>query len=689
LNFALIYYTTFRLKQENVTRNYQQATFSMNQVKLICSLKKTTNQVQYRYMKQENFKNTPERETPPPFTPPPVELFADPVITAAAWPKSIVGKKEFQEQVKSRAVLNKRLDAVMTAVSRPDMSLQTAVEEKRLTEKQIADMYTSLGELLTDDRDYERIILYLPFEFLPNADWQPTSKELQRAAEKFRTAYLSAWHNLLTTLDVRANFVDGDVLDVESRTGDLPRVVKAAHLIPKLVEKGVLATTDVFALLDSSENEILTHSIADALPVLADLGLLHETELKRMKASSDSSIRAKAELIGSPATIEKKKTIGVTHASIKQNLQTAFQFADAVQYHGITGKRIAWLKQEAKRQAVETAGRNIAAAIAEQVFNEQTAATFLSAESDNASRLALVEGIRRAIEGADKAQSTTLFNRFEKTLSALWHNDVPAIQDALAKTFFRLNGLGVVDDMQLKTLGLTRPHLAGPFSENVKSLEGEMTMIHKMALASESDPELTKYIYPVALVFGSRLKGYGAKSADLDIAVLVRPDTPPNNSDRLQTLLQKNFNHEKIHGEIVEFRLQKDKNCLSVIDKESSAPSVGDSYWTHVLFGATWVGDPDAIKELREKLLTPYLYDEGKMIHGRDARGLYLEELERDTLQYRLMHKGYAKFYPSCGGINTPHAGEIDGQSSFWDSGYRRLATKLFASRVFLPKLKP
>ena len=638
-------------------------------------------------MKQENFKNTSEQETPSPFTPPPVELLSNLTDAIAAWPKSIVGKKEFQEQIKSRDKLNKRMDAVLDAVPRPEMSLQTAVAEKRLTEKQVADLYASFSDLLSDGHDYERIILYLPFEFLPNAAWQPTSKELQRAAEKFRTAYMSAWHNLLTTLDVRANFVDGDVLDIESRTGDLPRVAKAAHLIPKLVENGFLSTTDVFALLDSSEDEILTRSIADALPVLADWGLLPDTELKRIAASPDSYIRAKAERIVSPPMIEKKKTIDVTHASIQQNLQTAFQFADAVKYHGITAKRIAWLRQEAKRQAVEKAGHDLAAAIAEQTFNEQTATPFLSPEVANADRMALIEGIRSAIEIADKSQTQALYGKFEKTLLALWKNDPPAIHDALTKTYFRLNGLGVINDEQLKALDLTRPHLAGPFSKNLKTFEKEAKDIHKMALAVESDPEAAKRLYPVALLFGSRLKGYGAENADIDIAVFVRPGV--SDEDKLRALLPKVFNYQKFHGEIVEFWLQNDNANLKVTDKKSAAPTIGDSYWTHVLFGATWVGDPATINDLRQRLLAPYLYDEGKIIHGRDARGLYLEELERDTLQYRLMHKGYAKFFPACGGINTPHADQIDGQSVFWDSGYRRMATKLFASRVFLPKLKP
>ena len=152
-------------------------------------------------------------------------------------------------------------------------------------------------------------------------------------------------------------------------------------------------------------------------------------------------------------------------------------------------------------------------------------------------------------------------------------------------------------------------------------------------------------------------------------------------------MLKENFTHKKIRGEIVEFWLEEKENQLKIIDFTESDVTLGKSYWAHILFGAAWKGNKDIMRELREKLLAPYMYDTGKVIHERDARSLYLEEIERDTLQYRLMHKGYERFFPPCGGIHTPHSDEIDGNSMFWDSGYRQLATKLFASRVFLPKI--
>jgi predicted nucleotidyltransferase len=269
----------------------------------------------------------------------------------------------------------------------------------------------------------------------------------------------------------------------------------------------------------------------------------------------------------------------------------------------------------------------------------------------------------------------------------LWEKNTPATREALSKTFCRLNRLNIVDSKQLAELNIIIPKLAGPFSENLQNMKEEMGEIREAIASVESNPELSKLIYPVALIFGSRLKGYGSSNTDIDAAVFVKPGTAFSERGRLKQLLKETFGHEKINGELVEFWLEQKEDQLQVHDFTEGDVFLGESYWTHVLFGAAWEGNKDAMRELREKLLVPYLHNTDRIIHGLDARRLYLEEIERDTLQYRLMHKGYEKFFPPYGGIHTPNADRIDGHSMFWDSGYRQLATKLFASRVFLPKI--
>jgi len=203
-----------------------------------------------------------------------------------------------------------------------------------------------------------------------------------------------------------------------------------------------------------------------------------------------------------------------------------------------------------------------------------------------------------------------------------------------------------------------------------------MQEVRKMLIAIESNPELSRFLYPVFLVYGSRLKGYGQQKADIDLGVFVRPGISFAERKEMQALFKENFVHEKIQGEVIEFWLEEKEDV-----------KIGKEGWAHILLGASWEGDKEIIRELQKKLLISYMQDSGKEINGREAHSVYLEELERDTLQYRLMHKGYEQFYPPYGGIHTPHSDEIDGESMFWDSGYRQLATRLFINQVFLPKI--
>lgn len=62
--------------------------------------------------------------------------------------------------------------------------------------------------------------------------------------------------------------------------------------------------------------------------------------------------------------------------------------------------------------------------------------------------------------------------------------------------------------------------------------------------------------------------------------------------------------------------------------------------------------------------------------------------MEHSLIQYRLMHKGYKEKNLEQGGIDSVYKDEIDGNSMFYDSGFRRMATKIYLEKVFLPQLK-
>lgn len=625
---------------------------------------------------------------------PAIESFLDPARATEIWPANIATNETFLEQTKKRKELNKRLTDIIDSLPQPDMSLGAAINQEHITEDQLIKLYTSLSSLLESDQDYKRLILYLPFEFLPKTSWYPSGEKLQQATERFREAYLEAWRSLLSIYDVRANFVDGDVLEEEHRDGDHPRVVKAAHLVPKLVEQGLLQVKDVIIMMEESDDQILKDSIADTLPVLADLGLITKKEMDLMEKSKDQLVNNMSRIIASNMQTKEPQPEtaleNVAIASVQEKIYKEFSQIDSAEYGDITKKRKIWLKQKKKQEVIGALSKDISTVIVENKLTDEAAESFLTLEANTTSQQALTEGIRKAIESvaaADPEKASVLYARYKNILLTLWEKKDPAIRESLAKTFRRLHRLNIVDNKQLAEFNIVMPKLAGPYSENLKNMRQEMPDIQNMSALIESNPELSKFLYPVIMLYGSHLKGYGEPGADIDLGVFVKPGTSLDNRKKLQDLLKKNFTHEKIQGEIVEFWLEKKDNQLSVRNFKDSDVLLGESYWTHILFGAAWEGNKNVIRELREKLLSSYLYDSGKMIDGRDARSLYLEELERDTLQYRLMHKGYERFYPSYSGIHTPHSDEIDGDSMFWDSGYRQLATKLFVSRVFLPKI--
>ena len=127
----------------------------------------------------------------------PVESFFDSVLAADIWPKSISQNEIFMYQLKLRKELKECLDGVFDSLPRPDIPLETAIAEGYITEEQVTKLYTALSDLLADDRDYKRLILYLPFELLPNKIRHHYEKKLQQALERFGKIYIDAWKNLL------------------------------------------------------------------------------------------------------------------------------------------------------------------------------------------------------------------------------------------------------------------------------------------------------------------------------------------------------------------------------------------------------------------------------------------------------------------------------------------------------------
>lgn len=301
-----------------------------------------------------------------------IESFLNPNCAIKVWPKSVTASRVFWEQLKQRGELLDRLNNVVNCLPRQDMSFETAVKQRYIDGEQVAKLYTSLSDLLEFTPEYKRLILYLPFEFLPTKTWHPSEEILQQASDRFKQTYMKAWKNLLSTKDARANFVDGDVLEIEHRVGDLPRVVKAAHLIPKLVEKGWMEIKDILGLMEESSDETLRDSIADTLPVLSDLGLISEKEIKLMEASKDWLARNMARIIREDMKSKSKETRtipAITFSFIREKLSQEFFRIETTKYGNITEKRKKWLKQSKKQKAIEALAEITSATVVKNILS--------------------------------------------------------------------------------------------------------------------------------------------------------------------------------------------------------------------------------------------------------------------------------------------------------------------------------
>jgi len=167
-------------------------------------------------------------------------------------------------------------------------------------------------------------------------------------------------------------------------------------------------------------------------------------------------------------------------------------------------------------------------------------------------------------------------------------------------------------------------NLAGPFSSNIAAFRSELERIQTTLKPNE-----------IVLVGGSRLKGYGTSLSDLDI-----------------------FNLEELN--------------------KHSEMKIGSPHAAHVYYNTLWLGGSNV------KNLGKIAADCAMRYYEKTDRNFAIERLESDLLQYRLLHKGFAKFYGGHKSTVKKYT-EMDGDCPFYDDSYRRIATELYVKYVFIP----
>lgn len=597
------------------------------------------------------------------------------------------------------AIRNNALECLTNlygALPNPTSDLSVIFETGEIDEDRITESYTALTELFASDPCNDRLALYFPFELIPNLEKDLNIREDTKIAlEKFVTAYKASWNSLLSYSEIRADFADGDIVEIKHRTESLPQVAKAAHLIPKLVAQNVIQIDEVISILKETTDTVLQNSIADALSVLMDENLLSDEDLVRLEESQSFFVQNTARILKTYAdrthTTEDESMLGdekVFFAKIENEIANIEDHIRANKQ--MTQSRQTWLLEKEIGNTIDKYSVQLVE-LASSFDQDATPFALWATAPDTSdiSRRVVVRALCSALESEAKtnlAKAQQAFTKHTQMFEELLRAGNGDIQNEVTRALYHLRSLNVIDDRELESFGLEKPLLDAPTSEILESMRDTITEFTEASLHIKEHPELSKLIYPIIVFLGSRMKGYSRSTSDLDVAVFVRPGVQEEERRKLQTYLGEVLTETKSDGRAMEFWLTEENDTLSIRDYENPDPQRGDSTLTHPLIGA-WCGDTEAIAELYAKLMPGYVFTGDKKILGEDARALWLKGMEHDILQYRLMHKGYSNFKAAQGGIHGTHAHEIDGTSTFFDSGYRRLATKLFIERVFLPDL--
>jgi hypothetical protein len=649
-------------------------------------------------------------------TPPPTDLLLSYPVTNSPqlirlWPKQVVGNPGLIRQAMTRRELYASLAKFFDRIKDPAMDINEAITYKLIDPSDLASLYDDLADFFSIDKEHARLILYLPFELLPDrkflVDWP---ESLATASAKFIGAYRASWERLLNESDCRANFVDGDVLEFEPGELLLPNVRKAAHLIPEMIRKGLISVADIVQILNKTEDLVLIYSILEVLPTLTDLGLFSETDWQELLSSSNPELD-KSELIQYRNIKPNQQTSEAKAISVDQIKSLLYGTLDCLRmdFDRIGADcelnkvktapvgRVNWLIQERQSRCVEDYANLIADAFEKGMVSRYDIANLIFCEKDEIAITLAIISTRKIVEGlvrsdSKKAEAVAMVDFFKTIFSSpwfeLWFKCLPIIKDQLAITLYHWLARGLVDYQYLKQFKLAVPQLAS-FSSDCQLIEENADELRPLLESVYSRPEVAKLLYPVFVFFGSRLKGYSLNlGSDLDLAILIRPDVSENDKPQIKNLLEEIHSHPKIRGRILEFWLENEDDRLKIKDMPTIGTLMADSSWAHILLYGLWCGEWKSINELYQKLLSTFFFPTNRIIGNLGARVARLRMMEMETLQYRLMHKGYWRYFPREGGIEAEHSWPLGPQSAFWDPGYRRVAAKLFIAKVFLPELR-
>lgn len=539
------------------------------------------------------------------------------------------------DEEKKRQDLYEKLTSIFNKIPNVNMDFDEAEEKDLVDSEELIKIYNGLTSFMEEDLNNDRIILYLPFQLLPNMNKITSDENLEKSRKNFSEIYKKSWIRLLFETDLRADFIDGDVL--EPGLGDPILVRKAAHLLPEILERKIITDKEVKQLMEIIDDENLKINLIEGLIVAA--------ERKLIDFDFDKNL------------IEKLLKL--------QKPKIDFDFV-------VSRKRINWENKLRQEREIDEESENIKENIIKGVNNLNELISICQ-----------VVGIFKA------GKEIGLAEKYLPYIYKYWNEGDDNSKSYIISGLSHWRKLGIIDDEILRKFKIKLPNFGELMPIEINELiENDFKIFGEVVEGIKEDEELMKYIYPTILTFGSRVKGYAEMNTDLDAAIFFRPGTPFKKREEILERLYEKQPKLNLVEKVLEYWIDEKNGKFGFNNVDKNNGRIIGAKEIHIFWGGIWISANDEFKRVREDIKNKYL-NLGRFGEQKEQlRMNFLRRLENDVIQCRLMHKGWRYFYPSKKIKKVEHSDLIDGKSDFWEPEFRRIATQLFLTKVFLPDIR-
>lgn len=534
-------------------------------------------------------------------------------------------------------------------------------------------LWSNLTELLNDTDEYKRLLFYITFELLPDI-----REDNNPEALAFANSLRSSFKYLINTLDYRADFSDGDIIEHEHNHEPI-KIPKIIHLLPWFMSKGILSEQDICNFVLSTSNASFISALKDVLPVLFAKNLVGD-ELKQIL--KNAGLENLLNSTDQSDILNVNQSESAPEEPVNQTIERYLKTKEArlKEVEKIESvSRAKWQRDHSTELTIEEFAPLVALHVDASLLNDNVLMDLATKDHSLMELIAMSVVYKMNKEFEVSREVSPLVREISDKIIEVTA-DIPAL--ANSQYIARLKSYIKEFDHRTKHKSLT---LAPEALAEIQKKYRENAI--KCAKYIKAHRQLSRMIYPVVVSLGAHAKGYARASSDFDIGVFVKTDVMEGGRAELQSELNTMLTSLQIDGSCMEFWLEENNDSISIKNYENPDPHRGDSSLTHP-YTNSWIGDLENTKSLRQGIFKMYLLNKGETIDGIDARTLWLRDIEKNLLQYRLLHKGYAYYHAPSGVEGNIKSSSIDGDGMFYDSGYREMAFGLFLRNVFLPEVE-